>query len=187
MRTVEIYVGTTLRGSGKGVGKGMYIMQSRMPDGRVHEKKAAVEIDGGTESRLVLYCLRDSLARFQYACKVTVYTECTYIAAAINSRWPEAWREKGWVNGRGAKAKDSGLWRDILWHLEDTGHEISAVAGKHEFSGWMRVNLPMLYASRDIFTEMDEAFLDSVNNWICRQTGPAAYGDREQKVAPVQL
>ena len=46
MRTVEIYVGTTLRGSGKGVGKGMYIMQSRMPDGRVHEKKAAVEIDG---------------------------------------------------------------------------------------------------------------------------------------------
>ena len=58
MRTVEIYVGTTLRGSAKGVGRGMYIMQSRMPDGRVHEKKAAVEIDGGTESRLVLYCLR---------------------------------------------------------------------------------------------------------------------------------
>lgn len=74
MKTVDIYIGTTLRGSAKGIGRGIYIMQSRMPDGRVYEKKAAVEIDGGTESRLVLYCLRDSLARFQFACKVTVYT-----------------------------------------------------------------------------------------------------------------
>lgn len=178
MKAVEIYIGTTLRGPAKGVGKGMYIMQSRMADGRIHEKKAAVEIDGGTESRLVLYCLRDSLARFEYACKVTVYTECTYIAAAINSRWPESWREKDWTNGKKAKVKDSGLWRDILWHLEDTGHEISAVAGKHEFSSWMRVNLPKVYASRDVFGEMDENALNPGNYWIYRQMDQAVYGGR---------
>ena len=171
MRTAGIYLGTTLRGSAKGTGKGIYIMQSRLADGRMYEKKAAVETGGATESRLVLYCLRDSLSRFRYACEVTVYTECTYIAAAINNKWPEAWREKDWTNGRGAKVRDSGLWRDILWHLEDTGHEISAVAGKHEFSVWMRGNLPGLYAPRDIFGEVDEAALNPGNDWIGRQIG----------------
>lgn len=136
----------------------------------MHEKKAAVEIDGGTESRLVLYCLRDSLARFQYACEIVVYTECTYIAAAINSRWPETWREKDWTNGKKARVKDSGLWRDILWHLEDTGHQLRAEAGKHTFTDWMRVNLPRLYAPRDVFGEVDEDSLNQAGRWLLRES-----------------
>lgn len=141
-------------------------MQTPLAGGGVHEKKAAVEIDGATESRLVLYCLRDSLARFRYACEVRVYTECTYIAAAVNNRWPETWREKDWTNGRGARVKDSGLWRDILWHLEDTGHEIRAESGKHGFSDWMRVNLLRLYAPRDVFGEVNEESLTLGRMWI---------------------
>lgn len=161
MKEVEIYIGTTLRGSGKGIGKGMYIMRARLAEGRVHERMAAVEIDGGTESRLVLYCLRDSLARFRYACGVSVYTECTYVAA-VNNRWAEGWKGTGWTTGRGARVKDAGLWRDILWHLEDTGHTLRAVAGRHEFSGWMRANLPRLYAPRDIFGEVGDGALNPV-------------------------
>ena len=101
--TVEIYIGTTLRGSARGIGKGMYIMRARLADGRVHERMAAVEMDGATESRLALYCLRDSLARFQYACDVRVHTECTYVAAAVTRRWPAAWGEKGRTTGLRAK------------------------------------------------------------------------------------
>ena len=162
MKPVEIYIGTTLRGSARGVGKGMYIMRARLAGDRVYEKMAAVEIDGGTESRLVLYCLRDSLARFRYACEVEVHTECTYVAAAVNSRWAEGWKGNGWTTGRGARVKDAGLWRDILWHLEDTGHTLRAVAGRHEFSGWMRANLPRLYAPRDIFGEVSGEALNPV-------------------------
>ena len=47
MKPVEIYIGTTLRGSARGVGKGMYIMRARLAGDRVYEKMAAVEIDGG--------------------------------------------------------------------------------------------------------------------------------------------
>lgn len=140
----------------------MYIMRARLAGDRVYEKMAAVEIDGGTESRLVLYCLRDSLARFRYACEVEVHTECTYVAAAVNSRWAEGWKGNGWTTGRGARVKDAGLWRDILWHLEDTGHTLRAVAGRHEFSGWMRTSLPRLYAPRDIFGEVDGEALNPV-------------------------
>ena len=153
-------------------------MQSRMADGSTYEKKAAVELDGATESRLVLYCLRDSLARFRYACEVTVYTECTYIAACINNRWPQTWREKDWINGKGGRVKDAGLWRDILWHLEDTGHALRAAAGRHEFSTWMRVNLPRLYAPRDIFGEVDEKALNPGNDWIGRQIGEIGYSGK---------
>lgn len=177
MKEVDIYIGTTLRGSAKGVGKGIYIMQSRMADGGVYEKKAAVEVGAATESRLVLYCLRDSLARFQYACRVVVHTECNYIAAAINSRWAETWRENGWKNGKGAKVKDPGLWQDILWHLEDTGHELRAAAGKHEFTDWMRANLPKLYAPRDVFGEVDEAALSLYSSMV--SAGPVGRMDRE--------
>lgn len=173
MRAAEIYIGTTLRGSAKGTGKGMYIMQSRTADGKIYEKKAAVELGGATESRLALYCLRDSLSRFRYACEVTVHTECTWVASALGSRWAEAWRERDWTNGKGKRVKDPGLWRDILWHLEDTGHVLRAVSGKHEFSSWMRLNLPRLYAPRDVFGEVDEKALNFVNGW----TGsPAGYG-----------
>ena len=62
--------------------------------------------------------------------------------------------------------KDSGLWRDILWHLEDTGHTLQAVAGKHEFSFWMRANLPRLYAPRDIFGEVAGEALNLVGDRI---------------------
>lgn len=140
-------------------------MQTPLTGGRIHEKKAAVEIDKATESHLTLYCLCDSLSRIQYACKVVVYTECTYIAAAINNRWPETWREKDWTNGRKVKVKDSGLWKEILWQLEDTGHDFSAVAGKHVFTNWMRVNLPKLYVPRDMFGEVDEESLNLGSSW----------------------
>lgn len=166
MRKVDIYIGTTLRGSAKGVGKGMYIMQTPLGGGGVHERKAAVEIDGGTESRLVLYCLRDCLGSLRYACDVTVHTESTYVAAAINNGWPERWREQGWTNGKGKRVKDPGLWRDILWDMEDTGCRVAAEAGRHEFSGWMRTNLVRLYAPRDVFGEVDGEALDLGRIWL---------------------
>lgn len=166
MRKVDIYIGTTLHGPAKGTGKGMYIMQSRMQDGQVYEKKAAVEIGDSTEGKLVLYCLRDSLARFHYACDVAVYTECAYVASAIKCRWPETWRENGWMNGKGKKVKDPWLWMDILGQLEDAGHVLVAVSGKHEYSSWMRLNLPKLYAPRDVFGEVDEDALNLVSCWI---------------------
>lgn len=179
MRAAEIYIGTTLRGPARGVGKGIYIMQCLLEDGRMHERKAAAEIGGATENRLVLCCLRDSLSRFRYACEVTVYTESTYIAAAVNNRWPENWQKKNWINSKGAGVKDAGLWRDILWHLEDTGHVLGAAAGRHEFSTWMRVNLPRLYAPRDRFGEVDEKALNPGNGWTGRQTGMMGYSGKQ--------
>ena len=162
MRPVEIYIGTSLRGSAKGVGKSMYVMQTKTESGRVHERKALTETDGATESRLVLYALRDALNRFVLASDITVYTECSYIAAAINNQWFAYWRDHEWTTKKGEPVKDAGLWRDILWEWEDTGHQIRAEYGPHSFSGWLKCNIPRLYASRDTFTEVDDTTLNLV-------------------------
>jgi len=95
--------------------------------------------------------MRDALQRLNYACSVVVHTECNYIAAAVNNRWPEAWRMNGWKNGKGKEVKDADLWEMIFEEMEEGGHELLAIPGKHEFSHWMAWNLPLVRAWQDVF------------------------------------
>lgn len=152
-------------------------MQARLAgQTQVYEKKAAAETEG-TESRLVLYALRDALRRFNVACDITVHTECLYAAAAINNGWPALWRENGWQTARGTKAKDAGLWRDILWEWEDAGHRIGAMPGQHTFSLWMRANLPRMRVRKDVFSEIEESAemtAEPVADWTWQDPGMAA-------------
>lgn len=167
MKTVEIYLGTDLRGPAKGEGKVIYIMRTLRRNRQVHESMPAVRAeDPATESRLVLLALRDALMRIVYACEVVVYTECTYIAAAINNMWPEAWQRNNWINARGQQVKDWYLWECILQELEDAGHILRAVPGKHEFSSWMRCNMPHLAADKESFTAVKPKELNLVSDRI---------------------
>lgn len=104
----------------------------------------------------MLYALRDALGRFRLASEITVYTECVHVAAALNNGWPVGWKERGWKTGKGEPVKDAGLWRDILWEWEDTGHRISAVCGKHGFSEWMGWAMGRFLANQDYFTDIGD-------------------------------
>ena len=168
MKTVEIYIGTDLRGPAKGEGKVIYIMRMRRQKRKDHESQPAIRaVDDVTESCLILYALWDALQRFNFACDVVIYTECSYVAAAINNMWPDAWRENSWRNARGQQVKNWGLWEMILRELEETGHTIRAVPGKHEFSNWMRCNIPNLPAEKDVFTAVEPKELNLVSDRIC--------------------
>ena len=112
---------------------------------------------------MILLALRDALKRIKYACEVVIYTECTYVAAAVNNMWPVAWRDNNWQTARG-QAKDQELWQDILHELEDTGHILKAVSGKHEFCDWMRSNMPHLTADTKAFTMVEQKVVNLVND-----------------------
>lgn len=166
MKIVEIYVGTDLRGPARGEGKTIYIMRTHMNNGKDHESKPAIRAaEDVTESRLVLLALFDALKRIKYACEVVIYTECTYIVASINNMWPAAWQKNDWKTARG-QAKDSDLWQWILEELEESGHELRAVSGKHEFSNWMRCFLPGLVADRKGFSVIEPKELNLVSDRI---------------------
>ena len=157
MQTVEIFIGTSLRGPAKGVGRVMYLMRTKLKSGA--DKESAPEIaeyDNATESRLVLYAIRDAIGRLKYACKVVIHTECEYVAAAIEQHWPEAWQENAWKSSKGKEVKDAVLWSMILQDLEESGHELTAERGKHEWSQWMQWNMPITKAYKDTFYKVEK-------------------------------
>lgn len=167
MKTVEIYIGTDLKGPARGEGKTIYIMRTHRQNGQPYESLPAIRaVDDTTESGLILRSLWNALQRLKYACDVVVYTECSYVAAAINNMWPAVWRQNNWITARGQQVKDWGIWQMILQELEETGHIIKAVPGKHEFSNWVRCFLPELAADKNGFTEVEPKELNLVSDRI---------------------
>lgn len=157
MQTVEIFIGTSLRGPAKGVGRVMYLMRTKLKSGADKESAPEVaEYDNATESRLVLYAIRDAIGRLKYACRVVIHTECDYVAAAIEQHWPEAWQENAWKSSKGKEVKNAILWSMILQDLEDSGHELTAERGKHEWSQWMQWNMPITKAYKDTFCKVEK-------------------------------
>ena len=132
LKVVDIFIGTTLRGSAKGSGRVMYIMRTTRKNGSDYEAAPQIaEYDDTTESESVLRAIRDALQRLHYACTVVIHTECSNVAAAITQHWPEKWQQ-----------------------VEDGGHILLAESEKHEYAEWMRFNLPLKRALKDIFTEV---------------------------------
>ena len=155
MQTVDIYIGTSLRGRAKGAGRVMYVMWAKLQSGKVKESDPEVaEYDDATESRLVLYAIKDALIRTNYACRVVIYTECDYVAAAINQHWPEEWQKNNWKS-KGKDVKDAVLWSMILQELEESGHQLEAEKEKHTWSEWMRWNFPMTKPLKSVFKKVD--------------------------------
>ena len=154
MQTVDVYIGTDLRGPAKGTGRVMYAMWTRLKNGSEKESKRIAEFDNTTESDLVLRGIWDALQRLNFACSVVIHTECTYVAASIENHWPEAWQENSWRNSKGKEIKDALIWGMILQELEESGHEITVQTGKHTWSHWMYWDIPLEKAIKGTFIEI---------------------------------
>lgn len=160
-------------------------MRCQKADGTPHESSPRIaEYDNATESRLVLYAIRDALSRFNYGCKITIHTECHYVAAAVNQGWPKAWRDNGWKNSKQNPVTDQILWSEILQAAEETGHELIAQEGKHEWSGWMRWNIPLTDTYKDFFAEVKNEFYSGTSRVKLVLT--SANQDKKQRIVPVQ-
>lgn len=157
LKKVDVFIGTSIRGPGKGTGRCAYAMKYLRKNGKFHEHKPEVaQYEQATESRLVLYAIKEALTHMNFACEITVHTECCYVAAAINQNWLEQWQDNGWKNSRGKDVADSILWSDILQELEGTGHLLRAEEGKHEYSHWMQWQFPLAKALNDTFVKMEK-------------------------------
>ena len=86
-----------------------------------------------------------------------IHTECSNVAAAISQGWPEKWRRNGWKSARGNDVKNAILWEMVLQQIEDGGHILLVESEKHEYAEWMRFNLPLKRALKDIFAEVPKS------------------------------
>lgn len=157
MKQVDVFVTASIRGPARGTGRVMYIMRTQKKSGGDYESKPAIaEYDEATESRLVLYAVRDALQRLKYDCRVTIYTESLYIKSVLENHWLEEWERKGWKNAKGKEIQDSILWSQIYQLLDETGHELTAEHSSHEFTQWMRWKMQLVHAYKDVFWEVKE-------------------------------
>lgn len=161
MREVGLYIGTTLRGSAKGPGRVMFLLKTKRKTGQDYESTPEVgEFADTTERRLVLLGILEALKRLNYACTVTVHTECDYIQSVLSQSWLDKWQQSGWQNSRGKPVKDADLWKQLLKELEESGHILTAVAEKHEYSDWMRWKMSLTGAYKDTFSKVQKSDCD---------------------------
>ena len=98
------------------------------------------EIFGGeahtTNNRMELLAAIEALEALKMPCRVTLYTDSTYLQQGIKS-WIEGWKRKGWRTAAGKPVKNKDLWErldqarlphDISWrwvkgHAGDPGNE----------------------------------------------------------------
>lgn len=157
LKRVDVFIGTSIRGPGKRTGKSMYVMRYMRKNGEPYESDPEVaQYEQATESRLVLYAIRDALGRMNYACEVVLHTECSYVAAAFHQNWTEQWQQNGWKNKKGKDVADSTLWNDILLELEQSGHIIRVEEGKHEYSDWMQWKFQFVKVMNDVFVKIEK-------------------------------
>jgi len=111
MKKVTIYTDGACSGNPGAGGWGAILMYGR--------KKR--ELSGGelstTNNRMELVSVISALEALKEPCEVILHTDSQYVANAINLRWLESWRLKGWKR-KGGEVKNQDLWIKLVPLLE---------------------------------------------------------------------
>lgn len=140
MKTVDIYIDTSLRGPGrKPEGRWMYIIAAETQKGTADTGESG-RLENTSENQLNVTALDKALERLRIPCRIILHVECDYLAAAIRNRWYEEWKYHNWQNARGKPVADTELWQRIEWNIQC--HEVEVVLRRHhEYRDWMEMEM----------------------------------------------
>ncbi len=87
------------------------------------------ELVGGrrrtTNNRMELMAAIVALETLTEVCKVTLYSDSSYVVQGIEKGWAKSWRAKGWKKANGDAAINPDLWQRLLAACEK--HDVSFV------------------------------------------------------------
>jgi len=93
------------------------------------------ELSGGegmtTNNRMELLGVITALSALTEPCQVQLYTDSQYIARAINEKWLDSWKAKGWRR-KGGELKNIDLWQELDRLLNVHAVEFNWVKGHAE-------------------------------------------------------
>ncbi len=108
MKDVEIYTDGACSGN---PGPGGYGAVLRYEG---HER----ELSGGkrltTNNRMELMGAIAALSALKEPCRVTLYSDSSYVVSGIEKGWAESWKRRGWKKADGAPAQNPDLWEILL-------------------------------------------------------------------------
>lgn len=147
MKEVNIYVETDIPPMKSCKGRAIYVLETILSSGP-RTKDGLVEMERATQNRITLEALEESLERIKEPCYITVWTDCGYVAGALNNHWPEKWSQNGWKNSKGREICDVASWQAIAEHIKK--HTIRAMPNKGTtYQNWMQTELKR--ANKDTF------------------------------------
>jgi ribonuclease HI len=78
---------------------------------------AEKEFSGGekytTNNRMELSAVITALSSLKEFCDVTITTDSKYVADAINKKWLDGWKKRGWKKSDGSPVLNPDLWRSF--------------------------------------------------------------------------
>ena len=139
MEEVNLYIATDLKGPRRRDGKYIYLLECLTSKG-TQTRDARGTIEQATENQLTVTALDEGLKRLIRPVRLTIWTDCKYVAGALTRSWPEQWEKDGWVNSKGKPVADAEKWQSVLGKIRI--HEVEVkVQEKHEYASWMKSEL----------------------------------------------
>ena len=76
-----------------------------------HEKQLSGSAPATTNNRMELTAVIEGLSALKRPCRVLVVTDSKYVCDAVNQRWLQAWKKKGWKKSNGKPVLNPDLWQ----------------------------------------------------------------------------
>ena len=108
MKTVEIYTDGACSGNpGPGGWAAILLYMG-------HEKVLYGGERETTNNRMELTAVLTALEALKEPCEVELYSDSKYVVDAIEKRWAESWRARGWIRSDKKPALNVDLWEKLL-------------------------------------------------------------------------
>ena len=100
-------------------GPGGYGLVAQCDDGSVSELSGGFRLT--TNNRMELLAVIFALEAIETQEDAFIFTDSQYVANAVNRRWAENWKRRGWIKPRGGAAQNPDLWDRLLSLIERRG------------------------------------------------------------------
>lgn len=125
-----------MRGPRRREGTGMYLLEVKTQKGTVTREKI-LTVQDATENQLTLTMIEEAMGRITRPVRLTIWTDCEYVAGAIKQQWPQRWEKDAWLNSKGRPVTDKEKWQSVLGRIRL--HEVFVVVNeRHEYYAWMK-------------------------------------------------
>ena len=116
MKAITIYTDGACSGN-PGPGGWAALLRYEPEPGRLAERELTGAEDLTTNNRMELSAVVEALAALSEPCDVAVHADSAYVVNAVNDRWLDGWRRRGWTTADKKPVKNRDLWERLLEQL----------------------------------------------------------------------
>lgn len=122
MRHVNIITQSGIKSIKQKDGASGYVLETQTEKGPATLSRIFA-VHGLTANASELTVLIEALKRLREPCRLTIYTESTYIVNAVEQGWLDRWDASGWQTAKGTDVANKELWQELIELLRQ--HEVS--------------------------------------------------------------